>query len=125
MPEATRILLPDLDKADALEVREYVGAGDVAVEERPTPPGQFGELVLATVAVTVTVAAIKGLIRYFGDKHRGKSFEEQLELELPDGTRMRWKLRYDERQGEAPAVALAKQLAEATGVAADVVLQGL
>jgi hypothetical protein len=122
---AQRIRLLDLDKAEALELGEFVGAEAITLEEQPPPPGSFGELTLAIAAVYVTVKAVSGLIRYFAAKHAGESFEEKIEIELPDGTRVKRRIRYRKTPDEPVLVGLARELADLTGLDPGSLLEGL
>lgn len=61
----------------------------VELEDEPIPDGDFGDLGLVTAAVLLSVPVLRGLVARLAYRHRGTSFEQAIEIERPDGTRVR------------------------------------
>ncbi|WP_370949612.1 hypothetical protein AB5J62_19250 [Amycolatopsis sp. cg5] len=106
--------LPGLSRADALELGEFADDDAISFHHDPVPDGNFGDLGLVTGIVAV--AALKGLIGYLVYRHRGKSFEQVIEIEHPDGRIERRSVKWRDTSSEPIDAALAKQLGSAVGI---------
>ncbi|SDW51410.1 hypothetical protein SAMN05421504_101790 [Amycolatopsis xylanica] len=106
--------LPGLSRADALELGEFVDRESVSFDHEPVPDGSFGDLGLVTGVVAVV--ALKGLIGYLVYRHRGKSFEQVIEIQHPDGRIERRTVKWRDTSSEPVDAALAKELGSATGI---------
>jgi hypothetical protein len=120
--ETTTIRLAGLNKADVLELYEYVDRQSVTVEDEKIPEGDFGDLGLSAALVLLSIPALKGLIAYLAYRHRGKSFEQTIEIERPDGTREKTVIRWRDTSAEPIDAALARELASSTGIPAEKLL---
>jgi hypothetical protein len=116
MPNEPVIRLPRLTRAEYLELREFLGTTQVEREEEPVEEGELGELALATAVIVATIPAVKALVAYLAFRHRGKSFEQVIELETPEGARFKKTIRWRDTSSEPVDVALAKELASTVGV---------
>lgn len=119
----SRIRLPGLSRADALELAEFVDRSSTSYEEEAVPEGEYGDLGLVTAAVLLSVPALRGLIAFLAYRHRGKTFEQTVEIERPDGTRVRTSVKWRDTSAEPVDVALAKELASTTGIPYDQIAQ--
>lgn len=115
---ASKVRLPGLSRSDALELGEFVDRGSIEFQQEPVPDGSFGDLGLVTGAVILTesVLALKGLVSYLAYRHRGKSFEQVVEIEHADGRIERRTLKWRDTSSEPIDAALAKELSTATGL---------
>ena len=120
----SEIRIGGLDKADVLELGEYVPEDAVEVEEQETPPGAFGELATATAIVLVSAMALKGFVAWLAYRSRGKKVEYEIEVRDEDGKVVKHTLKsHDYGDGSADAE-LAKQLSSITGFDAQALLAG-
>ncbi len=115
----SKIRLPGLSRADALELTEFVDRSVTSYEEEAVPEGEFGDLGLVTAGVLLSVPVLRGLIAYLAYRHRGKTFEQIIEIERPDGSRVRTTVKWRDTSADPVDVSLAKELASATGIPYD------
>lgn len=106
---------------EAIELEEAVGRDAVRLEREPIPEGTFGDLGLVTGAVLISAVALKGLVAYLMLRHRGKSFEEKVEVETKKGRFVRT-VTWRDTSGEPVDVALAAALSDVPGLDAGALL---
>jgi hypothetical protein len=123
--ETGQLRIPGLSKADFLELCEYVDSRSAVAEPEPVSEGDLGDLGLVTGVLLISIPAVRGLIAYLAFRHRGKSFEQTIEYELPDGTRVRKQLKWRDTSGEPVDAALARELGASTGIPVDALLERL
>ncbi|MFC0434877.1 hypothetical protein [Kutzneria buriramensis] len=111
---ASKLRLPGLSRSDALELGEFVGP--VEFLQEPVPDGSFGDLGLVTGVVAVSAIALKGMVSYLAYRHRGKSFEQVIEIEHADGRIERRTVKWRDTSSEPIDAAVAKELSSATGL---------
>jgi hypothetical protein len=111
---ARTLRLPGLSRSDALELGEFVGP--VEYLQEPVPDGSFGDLGLVTGVVAVSLIAVKGLATYLAYRHRGKSFEQVIEIEHAGGRIERRTVKWRDTTGEPIDAAVAKELSSAAGL---------
>lgn len=114
-----KIRLLGLSTADSLELGEFLDDTPVEFEEEPIAEGDFGDLGLVTAAVLLSVPVLRGLVAYLAYRHRGSSFEQVIEIERPDGTRVRTAVKWRDTSTEPLDAAVARELASATGMPLD------
>lgn len=119
-----RMRIPGLTRADGLELAEYVDPGAVRVEAAPLVGGDHGDLGLVTAIVLLSIPALKGFIAYLSMRHQGKSFEQTVEFEHPDGTVERRVLKIRDTSGDQVNADLAKELASMTDFPVAELLKG-
>src|SRR4030081_2355178 len=88
--------LRGLQRSDARELADNVGAEATILSEESPPVGGYGDLGTRTVAVIVTATALRAVARYLAARQR--SHEETVSLVVqiddPDGTRREETLTY-------------------------------
>jgi len=87
---------------------------DIKFEEEEIPDGAIGEP--ATFIIMVTMAALSTLAAYLLRKHKGESFEEDVEERLPDGTVKIRKVKWTKSSSEAPEADIIKQIQGVTSL---------
>lgn len=105
MSDVTHYRLSDLNRFDKLELEKNPLFDLTPIE---LAPGRQGEPVLFTAVVVVT--AISALAAFLLKKNRGKTFEEEIEVILADGTTIRRRVRYKESSSEAPDAEIIRQI---------------
>ncbi|MFF4485980.1 hypothetical protein ACFY0F_05690 [Streptomyces sp. NPDC001544] len=113
---ASKIRLPGLSRSDALELGEFVDREAIVFRNDPVPEGSFGDLGMVTVELVASAIALKGMVSYLVYRHRGKSFEQVVEIEHPDGRVERRTVKWRDTSSEPIDSALAKELGSATGI---------
>ncbi|MGW0769275.1 hypothetical protein [Streptomyces sp. NPDC002676] len=113
---ASKLRLSGLSRSDALELGEFVDRGAIAFHHEPVPEGSFGDLGVVTVELVASAIALKGMVSYLLYRHRGKSFEQVVEIEHPDGRIERRTVKWRDTSSEPIDSALVKELASATGI---------
>jgi len=110
--------LPGLDRSDARELAEAVGAEATIVQDDLGPIGGYGDLGTRTVAVTVTARALRVVARYLADRQNAHDDTVSLAVQIddPDGTRREETLVYRAAPGQSAAEAAAKALRALPGV---------
>lgn len=98
------LLVPGLTPLEQLELEETLKQ-DVDFRPDELSPDQHGEFLTATAVVAVSTLAIKALAAWLAKSHgRDNTLEEQIEIELPDGTKISHKFAVKSRSAsELPA----------------------
>jgi hypothetical protein len=86
----------------------------IEFEEEPTPPGTFGEPV--TLTIIVGVIAIKALAIWLGKRTPPDVYEGEFEVEYPDGTRKKCKLRFTISKDKPVSDQVLEHLASVSGL---------
>ena len=86
----------------------------IEFEEEPKPPGTFGEPV--TLTIVVGVIAIKALAIWLGKRPRPDVYEGEFEVEYPDGTRKKCKLKFTISKDKPVSDQVLEHLASASGL---------
>jgi hypothetical protein len=115
MPAAT-LRIDGLKKADFLEMSEFVDPDALSSETTSVGEGNVGELATLAVVVVVSAVALKGFVAYLMYRHRGESFEETIEIESPEGAKVKRTIRYRKSEGEPGDVAVARELSNLSGL---------
>jgi hypothetical protein len=116
---AIKLRIPGMSRSDSLELTEFVDRESVTLDLDGIPDGTFGDLGVVTATVVVSPFALKAFIAYLVYRHRGKSFEQNIETVYPDGRIERRTVKYRDTSGEPIDTALAKELSSATGIPLD------
>jgi hypothetical protein len=104
------------------ELNEQLGAKQptsdegelIKFEEEPAPAGALGEPV--TLTIIVGVIALKGLAIWLGKRTRPDIFEGEFEVEYPDGTRKKCKLKFTISKDQPVSDQVLEHLASASGL---------
>jgi hypothetical protein len=86
----------------------------IEFEDEPKPPGTFGEPV--TLTVIVGVIALKALAIWLGKRPRPDVYEGEFEVEYPDGTRKKCKLKFAVSKDKPVSDQVLEHLASASGL---------
>ena len=110
--------LRGLQRSDARELADNLGAeGSILPEESP-PVGGYGDLGTRSVAVIVTARSLRAVARYLAARQH--SHEEQVsvavQIDDPDGTRREETLTYRAAPGQSTVEAAATALRALPGV---------
>jgi hypothetical protein len=107
-----------LQKSDAQELAESVGAEATVLAEESLPIGGYGDLGTRIVAIDVTSRALRAVARCLAD--RSQSHDETVsvtvELDEPDGTRREETLTYRAAAGQSVVEAATAALRALPGV---------
>jgi hypothetical protein len=110
--------LAGLQRSDARELAEAVGAEAAIVQDELGPVGGYGDLGTKTVEVIVTARALRAVARYLAARQR--SHEETVrvgvQIDDPDGTRRQETLTYTAAPGQSTVEAAASALRALPGV---------
>src|SRR5271157_3417881 len=110
--------LNGLQRRDARELADSVGAEATILLEESPPIGGYGDLGRRTVAVIVTARAVRAVARYLAGRQRSRDEIVSLVVEIddPDGTRREETLTYKAPPGQSPVEAAATALRALPGV---------
>ncbi len=118
LDERLVLRLGGLQRSDARELAENVGAEASILPEESPPIGGYGDLGTRSVAVIVTARALRAVARYLAARQH--SHEEQVSLVVqiddPDGTRREETLTYTAAPGQSTVEAAATALRALPGV---------
>jgi hypothetical protein len=118
LDERLVLRLGGLQRSDARELVENVGAEASILPEESLPIGGYGDVGTRSVAVIVTARALRAVARYLAARQH--SHEEQVSLVVqidePDGTRREATLTYTAAPGQSTVEAAATALRALPGV---------
>jgi hypothetical protein len=110
--------LRGLERSDARELADNVGAEATILSEESSPVGGYGDLGRRTVAVIVTARALRAVARYLAARQHSHAETVSLVVEIddPDGTRREETLVYTAAPGQATVEAATTALRALPGV---------
>ena len=110
--------LRGLQRSDARELAEAVGAEATIVQEDAGPVGGYGDLGTRTVAMIITARALRAVARYLAARQHSHDEAVRLVVEIddPDGTRREEALTYKAAPGQSTVEAAAIALRALPGV---------
>jgi hypothetical protein len=110
--------LRGLQRSDARELADGVGAEATILSENALPVGGYGDVGTRTVAVVVTARALRAVARYLAGRQQSHEQTVSLVVEIadPDGTRREETLAYKAAAGQSPVEAAATALRALPGV---------
>jgi hypothetical protein len=113
------IRIRGLQKSDAQELAESVGAQATVLPEESLPIGGYGDLGTRIVAINVTSRALRAVARYLADRSQSHDETVSLTVELddPDGTRREETLTYRAAPGQSMVEAATAALRALPGMA--------
>jgi hypothetical protein len=116
--EQLALRLRGLERSDARELADTVGADARILSDEALPIGGYGDLGTRTVAVIVTAKALRAVAKYLAARQR--SHDETISLVVqvaePDGTRRDERLTYRAEPGQSPVEAATAALRALPGV---------
>jgi hypothetical protein len=110
--------LRGLQRSDARELANDVGAEATIVPEESPPVGGYGDLGTRTVAVIVTAMALRAVARYLAARQHSHAETVSLVVQIddPDGTRREETLAYTAAPGQSTVEAATTALRALPGV---------
>jgi alkylation response protein AidB-like acyl-CoA dehydrogenase len=110
--------LRGLQRSDARELADSVGAEATILPEESPPVGGYGDLGTRTVAVVVTARALRAVARYLAARQHshGETVSLVVQIDDPDGTRREETLTYKAAAGQSMIEAAATALRALPGV---------
>ena len=110
--------LRGLQRSDASELADDVGAEATIHSEDALPVGGYGDVGTRTVAVIVSARALRAVARYLAARQRSHREAVSLVLEIddPDGTRREETLAYTAAPGQSTVEAATTALRALPGV---------
>jgi hypothetical protein len=110
--------LRGLQRFDARELADNVGAEATILPEESPPIGGYGDIGTRTVAVLVTARALRVVARYLAARQHSHAETVSLVVEVddPDGTRREETLEYTAAPGQSTVEAAATALRALPGV---------
>ena len=109
--------LRGLQRSDARELADSVGAEAIILSDESLPVGGYGDLGTRTVAVIVTARALRAVSRHLAAQHPlGETVSLLVEIEDADGTRHETALTYKVAPGQGSAHAAETALRALPGV---------
>ena len=110
--------LRGLQRSDARELADSVGAEATILPEESQPVGGYGDLGTRTVAVVVTARALRAVARYLAARQHSHAETVSLVVQIddPDGTRREETLAYTAAAGQSTTEAAAAALRALPGV---------
>ncbi len=110
--------LRGVQRSDARELANGVGAEATILAEESPPVGGYGDLGTRTVAVIVTARALRAVARYLAARQHSHDETVSLVVEIdgPDGTRREETLTYKAGPGQSTVDAAATALRALPGV---------
>lgn len=108
--------LAGLSKADAIELAEFVDRENTTFADEGLSDGDFGDIGALTAIVVLSIPALRGLVAYLAYRYRGKSFEQTIEVERADGTRVRTTITWRDTSSEPIDASIARDLASLSGI---------
>ena len=117
--QPTTLRLRGLAKADALELRDGVGADIATLEEQSVPGGSYGEPATIIVAIIVAAKAISAVAKYLAERQQShdQTVTQAIEITYPDGTSRSETLTYKAAADESPREAASAALRALPGLA--------
>ena len=110
--------LRGLQRSDARELADNVGAEATILPEESPPVGGYGDLGTRTVAVIVTARALRAVASYLAARRQshGETVSLVVQIDDPDGTRREERLTYKAAPGQSTVEAAASALRALPGV---------
>ncbi len=110
--------LGGLQRSDARELVDTVGAEATTLSDESPPVGGYGDLGTRTVAVIVTSRALRAVAGYLAARQHSHNEAVRLVVQIddPDGTRREETLTYKAAPGQSPVEAAATALRALPGV---------
>jgi hypothetical protein len=110
--------LRGLQRSDARELADNVGAEATILPEDPSPVGGYGDLGTRTVAVIVTARALRAVARYLAARQHSHAETVSLVVQIddPNGTRHEETLEYTAAPGQSTVEAAMTALRALPGV---------
>src|SRR4051794_23212504 len=102
-----KIIIPGMTKLEQLDLEEALQEEDVEFGEQQLPAGASGEFLTVVAVVTLSALAIKTLAVWLAkNRASDNQIDEWLEIEYPDGTRVRRHIKTSSKKAsELPAAA--------------------
>ncbi len=110
--EETKLRLYGLNKLDQKELEAELDPSVVAFDESIPEGGEHGELLTVTAIVLVGIVSLRLLAAWLLKTRRSEQLNETLEIERPDGTRIKRSLSVNLRGSEEPEAAVLKALTD-------------
>jgi hypothetical protein len=116
--EQLALRLRGLERSDARELADTVGADARILSDEALPIGGYGDLGTRTVAVIVTAKALRAVARYLAARQRSHDETVTLAVQVaePDGTRRDETLTYRAAPGQSPVEAATAALRALPGI---------
>jgi hypothetical protein len=116
--EPSVLRFPGLQRADARELAESVGAEATILAEESLPVGGYGDLGTRTVAVTVTRRSLRAVARHLAARQHSRAETVSLPVEVDDagGVRHKETLTYRAAAGQSPVEAAEAALRALPGI---------
>ena len=109
--------LRGLQRSDARELADSVGAEATILSDESLPVGGYGDMGTRTVAVIVTARAVRALARHLAAQHSlGETISVLVEIDDADGTRHEKTLTYKVAPGQGSVQAAESALRALPGV---------
>jgi|HubBroStandDraft_4_1064222.scaffolds.fasta_scaffold99701_2 hypothetical protein len=110
--------LRGLQRSDACELADSVGAEATILPEESFPVGGYGDLGRRTVALIVTARALRAVARYLAARQHSHAETVRLVVQIddPDGTRREETLVYTAAPGQSTVEAATTALRALPGV---------
>lgn len=107
-----------LQRSEARELADNVGAEATILSEESSPVGGYGDLGRRTVAVIVTARALRAVSRYLAARQHSHAETVSLVVQIddPDGTRHEETLAYTAAPGQSTVEAATTALRALPGV---------
>lgn len=107
-----------VQRSDARELADAVGAEAMVLSEESPPVGGYGDLGTRTVAVVVTARALRAVARYLAARQNSHDETVSLVVQIddPDGTRREETLTYRAGPGQSTVDAATTALRSLSGV---------
>jgi hypothetical protein len=116
--ERVVLRLPGLQRSEARELADSVGAEASILPEESPPVGGYGDLGTRTVAVIVTARALRAVARHLAARQHSHDETVSLAVQIdgPDGIRREETLTYKATPGQPTVEAAATALRALPGV---------
>ncbi len=116
--EPVVLRLRGLQRSEARELADSVGAEASILPEEAGPVGGYGDRGRRTVAVIVTARAVRAVARYLAARQQSRDETVSLRVEIndPDGTRREQTLTYTVAPGQSTVEAASAALRALPGI---------
>lgn len=100
--EDTKLRLYGLNRLDKRELQQELDPSLLSFEEPVAEGGEHGELVTVTAIVLVGIVSLRLLAAWLLKTRRSEKLNETVEIELPNGTRIKKTLSVDLKGSDEP-----------------------
>lgn len=106
--------LDGLNQTDKIRLRSELPPESVTFARQPTPAGAHGEIALTVAVIALSAVALKGFVAYLVARHGTDEFEETVEIERQDGSKLKRTIR--RRSSEPISDAVVHELSTVPGL---------